>query len=278
MPTRFILLLAMVACSACAFGAAAPCRSSNECNEGLRCLEGRCRVLATADAGAGDACEYQCPRPPEGCAYGPSSDGCSCGALICEDGGVETDACVSECPAPPEGCAYGPSPDGCSCGPLLCEDAGARACSHGGCGPGQRCDRLGCDGGEACVPDVPCGDARDLVCGCDGVTYRNDCARVEAGVALDRAGPCGEDCGAPGAGCCFADYDCASGERCLGGDCAAGAAAPGVCVPAVSAPSCFTDADCGAGETCGGARIPACGAGDAPAAGTCAPPSVGVGS
>jgi hypothetical protein len=59
----------------------------------------------------------------------------------------------------------------------------------------------------ATVPEV-CPLFVDPVCGCDGVTYGNDCERLQAEVALDHAGACdsGKACGdgtcAPGTVCC----------------------------------------------------------------------------
>lgn len=78
--------------------------------------------------------------------------------------------------------------DGALCGTLLgvpCED-------------GEVCDPLPhqcrvADGGGTCrlLPDV-CAEIFEPVCGCDGVTYSNDCERLRVGVGLDSTGPCPE--------------------------------------------------------------------------------------
>jgi hypothetical protein len=67
------------------------------------------------------------------------------------------------------------------------------------CPEGQFCDidtPNACGGadlsGICCTPPQECTQQWDPVCGCDGVTYSNDCARRAAKVQLDHPGPCAE--------------------------------------------------------------------------------------
>ena len=101
---------------------------------------------------------------------------------------------------PPPGsqsCGRDPTTDGLGCDtytPCICGGIGGFACEDD-----QFCDLAPffCGGASdplgTCVP-VPeaCIEIYDPVCGCDGVTYPNDCHRLQARVPLDRRGPCGE--------------------------------------------------------------------------------------
>jgi hypothetical protein len=65
-----------------------------------------------------------------------------------------------------------------------------------GCGMGQFCDLIGgaCQGADlpgTCV-NVPQGCDKNLapVCGCNGMTYGNDCMRQMAQAQLNHTGPC----------------------------------------------------------------------------------------
>jgi hypothetical protein len=103
---------------------------------------------------------------------------------------------------------------------IFCEDG--QFCDH----PVGTCDVA--DGAGVCV-DVPgaCLAIFDPVCGCDGVTYGNDCERVRAGAQKDHDGECGEQvCGG------IAGIPCDEGEICdLPPGACNSADLQGVCVP-----------------------------------------------
>ena len=75
---------------------------------------------------------------------------------------------------------------------------------------GQYCDKPGCGDVLGTCRDLPreeCDARPDPVCGCDRVTYFNDCLRRRNGTALAHAEPCQEDawrCGERRGACPFA--------------------------------------------------------------------------
>ena len=99
----------------------------------------------------------------------------------------------------------------------------------GTCPTGEVCNIRSCGDGASgtCVID-PGGDCPAIfapVCGCDGLTYGNDCERLTAGAAFDHAGRCGTAtmCGG------IAGIACPVGDLCNITGCYPDAA--GTCVP-----------------------------------------------
>jgi hypothetical protein len=119
------------------------------------------------------------------------------------------------------------------------------------------CVRDTCDQatGHCEARPVTCDTNKELVCGCDGVTYWNDCLRKQAGVTASALGYCGPGAATCGGGlgaCPVAGASCArifpSVERCPHGD----SDAPGVCVllpPTCPPPGSERLARCGGGPT-----------------------------
>ena len=59
------------------------------------------------------------------------------------------------------------------------------------CAPDQVCDKHYCDDPYGvCMPRMGMCRPFGAVCGCDNVTYANDCARRQAGVSGSTAGAC----------------------------------------------------------------------------------------
>lgn len=83
------------------------------------------------------------------------------------------------------------------------------------CGSGQYCKKHGCSETAGNCEPYPalCGDEEQVVCGCDGVTYFNECLRRAAGIAEAHDGECEADavqCGGPGKTACPGSATCAT--------------------------------------------------------------------
>ncbi|MEM6954352.1 MAG: Kazal-type serine protease inhibitor domain-containing protein [Myxococcota bacterium] len=228
----------------------AVCRDEGHCGS----EEQACGSRGLEPCAAGEYCDFEpaalcgradapgvCRPRPEAC---PAVEAPVCGC----DGQTYSNACVAA--------AFGVSADYEG----ACEPDGVGEACGGlaglSCAPGLRCDYsahegCGLDYEGVCVVDEAHACSREYwpMCGCDGVTYSNDCARIAAGVVLDHEGACevqpepagdGELCGGE------SGIACEEGLRCdLSRNLACGENLEGVCsvddivfCPAVFDPQC----------------------------------------
>ena len=144
-----------------------PCTGNLECGEGLFCskAEGACGEVGACALRPG-ICPSDEWAPRCGCdgrTYADDCDVARAGVSILHAG-----ACETSCGTPDElACAEGEH-----CVPLP-----------------EACDLVSV-GGSCVEDDVDCTQDKDPVCGCDGVTYHNSCARSAAGVPLAHYGKC----------------------------------------------------------------------------------------
>lgn len=104
------------------------------------------------------------------------------------------------------------------------EGPGTRCVDDRDCKRGSFCERRSCNepAGTCAAFPVSCADDEMPVCGCDGVTYFNDCLRRAAGASKAQEGECQRD-----ALTCQDLDDCPEGASCaklVGSD-------PGACGP-----------------------------------------------
>lgn len=180
------------------------------------CAEGEVCVvpLGACDDRSEGRCETRpemCPAnwaPVCGCdgqTYGNACAAMAAGAPVLREG--ECDGSVVDAeptPPPPDDPSMPPGsapPAGEAMPPRVDEivvpDDAVTCTSDDMCGGGLRCDRSraeGCDAPGVCLPTPSpiCTREYRPMCGCDGMTYGNDCMRRVAGVALAKEGPCDE--------------------------------------------------------------------------------------
>jgi hypothetical protein len=84
-------------------------------------------------------------------------------------------------------------------------------CVRDECPRGTYCEKLACDApAGTCVPFATvCPSNEEPVCGCDGVTYFNDCLRRASGAGMAHPGECGRE-----ARPCQSAEECPSGAAC----------------------------------------------------------------
>lgn len=74
----------------------------------------------------------------------------------------------------------------------LHDPRGAPCTASSECPPDAFCEKASCDAvaGRCARRPVLCDATEELVCGCTGVTYFNDCLRRQAGVSVEARGEC----------------------------------------------------------------------------------------
>jgi hypothetical protein len=155
--------------------------------QGLGCDDGwYCNFDASAQCGAADQ-TGTCEPKPQGCNknYAPV---CGCddmtygNACMAAMAGVAV-AAEGECK----------TPGGTACGARAGDTCGKEEyCAYA---PGALCGRADATGTCATKPEA-CILVYSPVCGCDGMTYGNDCEAAMAGVGVDHTGACGgKTCG-----------------------------------------------------------------------------------
>ena len=132
------------------------------------------------------------------------------------------------------------------------------------------CRLAGCDqrGGVCVLRPEACPAVVQPVCGCDGVTYANDCERQRAGACRRYSGRCVE-------AHCSSDTDCDDGNGCSADTCVNGACNHAcICVGPQGAATCCPGPSALCERPCAGDASGICG-GNCPRGATCTTPPDG---
>lgn len=126
---------------------------------------------------------------------------------------AEHDVVVAEVAAPGDGGEDGEAGDSADAQPLA--ESGAPSCNTSeDCEPNAYCSRAACSDptGTCILRPIVCDAGYDPHCGCDAVTYWNDCLRQRAGTTGATSGQCSVDpapCGGPAPPCPVPGASCA---------------------------------------------------------------------